>query len=478
MKTFLHHIRENIGLYILLAIFSVLFLVRIDFNTLNAWDEAWYGVIARNMMRSGDFLRMNFNSLPFYDHPPAGFWLMAISYKLLGVSEFSTRLPSVLCGIGTIALIYLSGIALFGKKSIGFVAALMMGTCVWYILRVRSGNLDSTFAFFYMLTVYCSIRAHKNFKWFIVSMASFGFLMLTKTLLGTSVLVLIFLANFKHVLVFIRKPNRAYIIYAVLGVTVAAVIILPWYIANYLTYPNFYQHHFIDIGTRNNSLSTYLNLKATEPLYYLHMGIRKWYYLWIAALGVVLVTRDFLKKEIAFLLIWNLLVLYPFLTTTQTEIWHLIPVYLPIVLLTAYGWHRLLTIIPFKEYMTYLFIFIFVVIGALQVKTFAAEVFPANKYTPNDVAISKASHSLSETVYLDDDFLPMAVFYADRQVYPIRELPLYGIMGIEPTLTDFYNSKNLNFAVITRSWVTGLFDERKIPYTVIEKNNEFVIMTR
>ena len=61
---------------------TFLFLFRLDYNTLVSWDEAWYGAIAREMLASGDFLRMHFNSVPYYDHPPLGFWLIAFCYKL------------------------------------------------------------------------------------------------------------------------------------------------------------------------------------------------------------------------------------------------------------------------------------------------------------------------------------------------------------------------------------------------------------
>ena len=292
MKSFYTHVLDNMGFYGILSFFSILFLFRLDYSTLGSWDEAWYGVIAREMVRSGDYLLMHFNSLPYFDHPPAGFWLMAISYKLFGISEFSTRLPSVLCGIGTIALVYLTGVKLFGKKSIGFVAALVMGTCVWYVLRVRSGNLDSTFVFFYILTIYFALKARENIKWFIPTMASFALLFLTKTLVGGSALLLVFLANSNHIPILMQKSGRKYLKYVIYGFVLAIVIIFPWYLVHFLTYQNFYKHHFVDIGTRNKTLLSYFNLHATQPLFYLHMGIRKWYYLWIGAVGIIFVKRD------------------------------------------------------------------------------------------------------------------------------------------------------------------------------------------
>ncbi len=444
------------------------------------------------MLARGDFLRMQFNTLPFFDHPPAGFWFMALSYKLLGVSEFSTRLPSVLFGIGSIALTYLVSLQLFRNKTQAFVAALILGTCVWYVLRVRSGNLDSPFVFFYLLTIYTSIRSRVDIRWFVPAMISFAFLFMTKTLVGASAIVLVLLANSNHVIQALkaRRVENARII--LMGVLAAAIIILPWYIVHWLSYHNFIQHHFVNIGTRNKTITSYFQLNATQPLFYLHMGIRKWYYLWIGALGIIFIRGAFLKKRVAFLLFWNALVLYPFLTTTQTQLWHLIPVYIPVALITAYGWFPYgiklpksvvssmskISFVPPLKIRALAYLGAFMLVAFLQVKTFKSEIIQADTYIPDDVAIAKAAHSLPQKVFLDDDFLPMALYYADRVIYPIRELRHYGYKIEDETLISLFKSNEKDFAVITRKWATGNLDAEKIPYKIIKENNSFVIVTR
>lgn len=492
MKSFTTHIRDNIGLYVLLVFFSILFFFHLDYSTLSSWDEAWYGVIARDMLARGDFLRMHFNSLPFYDHPPAGFWFMALSYKLLGISEFSTRLPSVLFGIGSIALTYSLSLTLFKSKTQALVAATILGTCVWFVLRVRSGNLDSPFVFFYVSTVYSAIRSRGDIRWFVPTMISFALLFMTKTLVGASAIALVLLAISNHLIEIVQERKLINMRYYARGVLCAAIIILPWYVIHWLTYHDFIQHHFIDIGTRNKTFSSYFQLNATQPLFYLHMGIRKWYYLWLGALGIILLRFDFLKKPVAFLLFWNALVLYPFLTTDKTQLWHLIPVYLPIALITAYGWFpygikisetlkknvTAFTFIPSLRIRTIAYFMAFMFVAFLQIKTFIPEVIQPTAYVPDDVAIARMSHDLTQNVFLDDDFLPMAAYYADRVIYPIRELRYYGFIIDDETLVSFFKSNAQNFAVITRKWATGNLDAEKIRYKIIKENDSFVIVTR
>src|SRR5690242_12398454 len=98
--------KENFLPLSLLIFFSFFFFYRLDYNTLASWDEAWYGSIAREIVRTGDFIKMMWNGQPYFDHPPMGFWLMSISYKIFGINEFSTRFPSAVLGLGAVVLIY------------------------------------------------------------------------------------------------------------------------------------------------------------------------------------------------------------------------------------------------------------------------------------------------------------------------------------------------------------------------------------
>src|SRR3989337_2128571 len=99
-------IKRAAPIIFLAIIFNFIFFYRLDYNTLESWDEAWYASIAREMVKTGNFIQMVWNGKPYYDHPPLGFWLMAISYKLFGVNEFATRFPSAILGLFSIYLVY------------------------------------------------------------------------------------------------------------------------------------------------------------------------------------------------------------------------------------------------------------------------------------------------------------------------------------------------------------------------------------
>ncbi|OGK26727.1 hypothetical protein A3D76_02410 [Candidatus Roizmanbacteria bacterium RIFCSPHIGHO2_02_FULL_37_9b] len=465
-------------------LFSFFFFYRLDYSTLASWDEAWYGSIARDMSRTGDFMNMVWNGKPYYDHPPMGFWLIAIAYKFFGVNEFSTRLPSALLGLFSILLMNKVGIELFGKKIIGFVAAIILGTSVWYVIRVRSGNLESVFVFFYILTVYLSVKSAKNFNWFPLVMLSFGGLILSKTLVGVSAIILIIYLNFSQ-LINVKKN----LVLVLIGILFFGLTVFPWYYYHLKTFPDFYEYHFIHKGTRNKTFASYFKPMIEQPLFYLHMGVRKWYYIWLATLGFLLVSLKFLKKFIFFLFLWNFIVFYPFLTSKETELWHLIPVYLPLSFLIALGVSEGI----FLAYLTFnqilirhsknikipniipasLFLTLFLYFAFVQIRIFYKEVIPANKWIPDDVAISKVAGKYNKPIYLDDDYLPIAVFYSGKNVQPLAYLA-----DDKKTLEKFIQSNEKNYIVITRNWVVDDLKKKEIKYKLLEKNNSFSILTK
>ncbi|OGK39340.1 hypothetical protein A3A74_05215 [Candidatus Roizmanbacteria bacterium RIFCSPLOWO2_01_FULL_35_13] len=484
---------------IFLAIFfTFIFFYRLDYNTLASWDEAWYGSIARDMARTGDFMNMVWNGKPYYDHPPMGFWLMAISYKFFGVNEFTTRLPSALLGIFSILFMYKIGVELFGKKIIGFASALILGTSVWYVIRTRSGNLESVFVFFYVLTIYLSVKSAKNFNWFPLVMISFGGLILSKTLVGISAIILILYLNFRQIISI--KKNFVLILIGGLFFTLA---VFPWYSYHIKTYQDFIEYHFIHKGTRNKEFSSYFHPMLEQPLFYLHMGVRKWYYIWLGSLGFLLISFKFIRKNIFYLLLWNFIILYPFLTSKETELWHLIPVYLPLSLIIAVGAYEGIQLVNHvlkqlvnrhsgesrqrrdgsridsgqarmtKLLSKFFYLVFFLYIAFLQVKIFYREVYPANKWIPDDVEISRAAGKYNRSIYLDDDYLPIAIFYSGKDVQPLAYLP-----DDKKTLEKFIQSDEKNYVVITRNWVVDDLKKKEIKYKLLEKNNSFSILTK
>jgi len=92
------------------VILSYLCLIRGngDFSIMDA-TEPKFAVTAREMLQRGDWLTPQWNNRLRFDKPPLTYWLMAISYKVFGLTEFATRLPTSLAGTFMALGIYFAG---------------------------------------------------------------------------------------------------------------------------------------------------------------------------------------------------------------------------------------------------------------------------------------------------------------------------------------------------------------------------------
>lgn len=90
--------------------------------------ETRYASVAQEMVLLKDWLTprlpMPEGIVPYMGKPPLHFWLTAGSYKLFGVDEWTTRLPSWLSTIAILLVVWSFGRRFFGKQT-GIAAALI-----------------------------------------------------------------------------------------------------------------------------------------------------------------------------------------------------------------------------------------------------------------------------------------------------------------------------------------------------------------
>ncbi|MFQ5902968.1 MAG: ArnT family glycosyltransferase [Candidatus Binatia bacterium] len=113
------------------------------------WDpgEGRSGVIAKEMVASGNWVTLTRNGDPYYDKPALYFWLVALELKLLGLSELAVRLPSALAASLTVGFVYLWGCVSEGWKR-GLWGGLVLVTSMEFVALGRFGNTDTVFSFF------------------------------------------------------------------------------------------------------------------------------------------------------------------------------------------------------------------------------------------------------------------------------------------------------------------------------------------
>ena len=90
------------GTLILFTFWLVAYLIPLGWRPLVQPDELRHAELAREILVSGDWVAHRISDLRYFDKPPLGHWLNAVSLTIFGENAFAVRLVSCLC-IGLIA---------------------------------------------------------------------------------------------------------------------------------------------------------------------------------------------------------------------------------------------------------------------------------------------------------------------------------------------------------------------------------------
>jgi 4-amino-4-deoxy-L-arabinose transferase-like glycosyltransferase len=153
---------------LLLAAVVVFLLQALAFFT-SRWveDESWYSIRAATFLREGKIRNATFataaDQVQLDASPPAMPLLLATSFKTLGCSVLSARLPSLLAGIGVVVIAFLLG-RLVGGVAVGGIAAFFVAADTFGFLAARCVRPEAIITFFNVLALllYLYARAPKR----------------------------------------------------------------------------------------------------------------------------------------------------------------------------------------------------------------------------------------------------------------------------------------------------------------------------
>lgn len=215
--------------------------------------EARYGAIAQFMAASGDWITPWFDpQTPFWGKPPLSFWTQAISFKILGVSEFAGRLPSWLATMGILGLTFVMARAVLPTTAdqpnkpayTGVFAVVVLGTMAMTFISAGSVMTDSFLALGVTLSItsliLCLSGNMRGWRWGFFIGLSIG--LLAK---GPIALVLV---GFP-IVIWTLVTRKLGTIYSALpwfrGTALVAAISLPWYVIAELKTPGFLDYFIV-----------------------------------------------------------------------------------------------------------------------------------------------------------------------------------------------------------------------------------------
>lgn len=234
--------RELGCLLILAAVCAVLFFSAPGFRSLWETDEARYAEIPREMVLSGDWVTPTLNYVKYFEKPPLTYWLVALSYKMFGVSGASARLVPAMCGFLTVLIVFLLARSQSDAGG-GLASGLILATSLMFFGLSRILMTDMVLCLGVVMALYGSWQTRLGYRHGPYAFwlgCAIGFL--SKGLLGPGLPAM--------ATVFFVLATREWRLLAWLAnwraMVMCAALCLPWVILVSWKNPGFFTYFFID----------------------------------------------------------------------------------------------------------------------------------------------------------------------------------------------------------------------------------------
>jgi 4-amino-4-deoxy-L-arabinose transferase-like glycosyltransferase len=160
-KNWVNSIGERGWLWLLCLVCLVIVSCSLGRSGLFEPDEGRNAEKAREILLLGDWVTPHENFLPTLDKPIFFYWLVAISFKLFGQSEWSARLPSALAALGCIVLVYRFARLQWGVRE-ALWSSLILVTSLEFVLFSRFVIFDMTLTLFITLSLFSFYTASET----------------------------------------------------------------------------------------------------------------------------------------------------------------------------------------------------------------------------------------------------------------------------------------------------------------------------
>lgn len=324
--------QQPIRTAMLLVVFAyiLIYLLPLGIRPLSTPDETRYGEIPHEMIVTGHWADPHLVGLRYFEKPPLGYWLNAISLKVFGENNFAVRLPTALAAGLSAWFVWLLLIRLGYTQGTALTAAAIYLSMTEVLLVGTIAVLDTPFSMFLtgaMVLFYLGVHdpQRRRERLFLLSSGIFfGLAFLTK---GFLAVVLPGLILFVYFLV-----QKRYTLFkkSLLVAGIGLFTILPWAIIIGIREPDFWRY-FIMVEHIRRFLEP--NAQHPEPFYFFVMYLPAMAFPWLAFLPAAIVglrerseNSDFLR----YLFLWFILPFVFFSISRGKLTTYVLPVFAPL----------------------------------------------------------------------------------------------------------------------------------------------------
>jgi 4-amino-4-deoxy-L-arabinose transferase-like glycosyltransferase len=199
----------KISILLLVALWAVIYVTGLSRPALLDDADTVHAEAAKEMLQRHDWVTLYVNGERYLEKAPLMYWSVAASYKIFGISEWSTRFPLMLVVLAMILSTYGLGGWAFGDEG-GFASGLVLATALGPFLFTRFLIPDVAVGLWLTLTFWfflISLEQAKPSRWTCWGLAAVCALnVLTKGLIGLAfpvgaiLLYLLLTGNLRHLL--------------------------------------------------------------------------------------------------------------------------------------------------------------------------------------------------------------------------------------------------------------------------------------
>lgn len=330
--------RKQTDLLTLFAISSLVLIWNLWSGSLCSWDEGFYGGVSKEIIRTSSWIDLHWAGMEWSDKPPLYMWMSVIFSRIFGMNEFSVRLFSALCGIGTVLVTYLIAVRLYSRKA-AFAAGLALLSTWHFVWSSKMGTLDVPLTFFITLTIFFFISGRDNKLCLFLSPLAFALAFLTKGM-GAAIIPLIlsvYLVSSRDFKYFKEPALWA-------GIAISLGIIVWWH---WLAFSHYGETFVRDYFVKHLFVRTTKAIDGHTGDIFTYFGVIPNKGRPAAILGLILVPllawRILKNKEKEHLLpvIWSSSVFVLF-SMVQTKLhWYIMPIYPALAIMAGWGISKL-----------------------------------------------------------------------------------------------------------------------------------------
>jgi 4-amino-4-deoxy-L-arabinose transferase-like glycosyltransferase len=338
-------------------------------------DEGRNAEVAREVLLLDDWITPHYDFIPRLDKPAVFFGLVALAFKVFGLSEWAARLPSVLAALCCLSLTYIVARSIFERWA-ALWSVLILVTSIEFFALSRVVILDMVLTFLITLSLACFWFGHlatgPRRKFLVLLMYAFlGAATLVKGPIGLVLpaAVIFFYLLLSGKLALLGEMELS------LGVPLFLIVAASWYVAVELRNPG-YLHHFL--YEENFARFTTTQFNRSGPWYYFLMVLAAGFFPWTLLLPMTL--ADFRKRPPAdghlFLILWIALPFIVFSLSASKLPHYILPLYPPLAILVGATVAKAFTAAPSAK-MSW-------VLSFPAVTFFLAALLPALLFLPSD----------------------------------------------------------------------------------------------